>query len=110
MFILFLTVNDFRRVSLEMMDGRREKLLKENHDNLVGRIEFLPVVWYGAVHDDLPTGVDRCISIKYDALNKVVLEGMNFKGNEGGKQETRRNSYHPGPTPNTPSPISTKGI
>ena len=53
-------MNDFRRVSLEMMDGRREKLTG-NQDNLVGRIEFLPVLWHGAVHDDMPTGVDRCV-------------------------------------------------
>ena len=53
-------VNDFRRVSLEMMDGRREKLTG-NQDNLVGRIEFLPVLWYSAVHDDLSTGVDRYV-------------------------------------------------
>ena len=57
---MFHTVNDFRRVSLEMMDGRREKLTG-NQDNLVGRIEFLPVLWYGAVHDDMPTGVDRWV-------------------------------------------------
>ena len=59
-FHLNFTVNDFRRVSLEMMDGRREKLTG-NQDNLVGRIEFLPVLWHGAVHDDMPTGVDRCV-------------------------------------------------
>ena len=57
---LFVTVNDFRKVSLEMMDGRREKLIG-SQDNLVGRIEFLPVLWYGAVHDDMPTGVDRWV-------------------------------------------------
>lgn len=59
---LFFTVNDFRKVSLEMMDGHREKLTG-NKDNLVGRIEFLPVFWYYAVHDDLPTGVDRCVKL-----------------------------------------------
>ena len=58
--LMFVTVNDFRRVSLEMMDGRREKLTG-SQDNLVGRIEFLPVLWYGAVHDDMPTGVDRWV-------------------------------------------------
>jgi hypothetical protein len=45
-----------------MMDGRREKLIG-NQDNLVGRIEFLPVLWYWAVHDDMPTGVDRWVKL-----------------------------------------------
>ena len=58
--IYCVLVNDFRRMSLEMMDGRREKLTG-NQDNLVGRIEFLPVLWHSAVHDDMPTGVDRLV-------------------------------------------------
>lgn len=51
-------MNDFRKLSLEMMEGRRENLIRKQ-DNLVGRIEFLPVLWHAAIHDDMANGVDR---------------------------------------------------
>lgn len=70
-------MNDFRRVSLEMMDGRREKLTG-NQDNLVGRIEFLPVLWHGAVHDDMPTGVDRCVKCIFES-KELVSSLMSLK-------------------------------
>ncbi|XP_046851691.1 phospholipase DDHD2-like [Xenia sp. Carnegie-2017] len=64
-------VNDFRKLSLEMMEGRRENLIRKQ-DNLVGRIEFLPVLWHAAIHDDMANGVDRLLqSITINSVSKL---------------------------------------
>nr|XP_033804734.1 phospholipase DDHD2 isoform X2 [Geotrypetes seraphini] len=50
-------VNDFRDISLNLLHSHFKEALEQNK---VGRVEFLPVNWYSALHADT-TGVDNDI-------------------------------------------------
>ncbi|XP_030057798.1 triacylglycerol hydrolase DDHD2 [Microcaecilia unicolor] len=50
-------VNDFREISLNLLHSHFKKALEQEK---VGRVEFLPVNWYSALHADT-TGVDNDI-------------------------------------------------
>lgn len=50
-----LTVDDFRSVSLKLLQSHFKKALD---DRVLSRVEFLPVHWHTALHGDA-TGVDR---------------------------------------------------
>lgn len=51
----FFTVDDFRTVSLKLLQTHFKKCLEEGK---VSRVEFLPVHWHSSLHGDA-TGVDR---------------------------------------------------
>lgn len=51
----WLTVDDFRSVSLKLLQSHFKKPLD---DHVISRVEFLPVHWHTALHGDA-TGVDR---------------------------------------------------
>lgn len=53
--LLFSTVDDFRTVSLKLLQTHFKKSLEEHR---VSRVEFLPVHWHSSLHGDA-TGVDR---------------------------------------------------
>lgn len=53
--LLFSTVDDFRTVSLKLLQTHFKKSLEERR---VSRVEFLPVHWHSSLHGDA-TGVDR---------------------------------------------------
>ncbi|TSK22692.1 SEC23-interacting protein [Bagarius yarrelli] len=52
-------VDDFRSVSLKLLQSHFKKALD---DNVISRVEFLPVHWHTALHGDA-TGVDRRIKM-----------------------------------------------
>ena len=52
---IFITVDDFRATSLKLLESHFKHA---QDDGRIGRIEFLPVYWYEALHGDA-TGVDR---------------------------------------------------
>jgi len=56
-FLIFsmLAVNDFRKVSLQMLFDHHEEL---SRGRAIGRVEFLPVQWHSTLHND-STGVDE---------------------------------------------------
>lgn len=54
-FFFFSAVDDFRTVSLKLLQAHFKKSLEERK---VSRVEFLPVHWHSALHGDA-TGVDR---------------------------------------------------
>ena len=54
-FIFMLSVNDFRKVSLQMLFDHHEEL---SRGRAIGRVEFLPVQWHSRLHND-STGVDE---------------------------------------------------
>ncbi|NXT24189.1 S23IP protein, partial [Syrrhaptes paradoxus] len=56
-FLLFSAVDDFRTVSLKLLQTHFKKSLEERR---VSRVEFLPVHWHSSLHGDA-TGVDRNI-------------------------------------------------
>lgn len=51
----FFPVDDFRTVSLKLLQTHFKKCLEERK---VSRVEFLPVHWHSSLHGDA-TGVDR---------------------------------------------------
>lgn len=53
--LCFSTVDDFRTVSLKLLQTHFKKSLEEGK---VSRVEFLPVHWHSSLHGDA-TGVDR---------------------------------------------------
>lgn len=53
--ISMLAVNDFRKVSLQMLFDHHEEL---SRGRAIGRVEFLPVQWHSRLHND-STGVDE---------------------------------------------------
>lgn len=53
--LFFSTVDDFRTVSLKLLQTHFKKALEEHK---VSRVEFLPVHWHSSLHGDA-TGVDR---------------------------------------------------
>lgn len=54
MFLVF-TVDDFRTVSLKLLQSHFKKAQDER---VISRVEFLPVQWHTALHGDA-TGVDK---------------------------------------------------
>ncbi|XP_063304488.1 phospholipase DDHD2 isoform X1 [Pelobates fuscus] len=71
-------VNDFRFASLRLLRGHFKKALDQD---LIGRVEFLPVDWHSALHADA-TGVDNdikritlpSISILRHFTNETLLD------------------------------------
>lgn len=55
MLYVFLSVDDMRDISLQMLQSHFKQYQLEGR---VGRVEFLPVRWHDALHGDA-TGVDR---------------------------------------------------
>ena len=55
MYVFFIIVDDFRATSLKLLESHFKHA---QDDGRIGRIEFLPVYWYEALHGDA-TGVDR---------------------------------------------------
>jgi len=53
--LFFSTVDDFRTVSLKLLQTHFKKSSEERK---VSRVEFLPVHWHSSLHGDA-TGVDR---------------------------------------------------
>ena len=58
-FSLGISVDDFRSVSLSLLQSHFKHA---QDDGRIGRIEFLPVYWYDALHGDA-TGVDRYLCL-----------------------------------------------
>lgn len=54
-FFQSLPVDDFRSVSLKLLQSHFSKTLQEGK---MSRVEFLPAMWHTALHGDA-TGVDR---------------------------------------------------
>lgn len=50
--VFFFPVNDFRNVSLSMLQAHFKKAQEQQQ---IGRVEFLPVNWHSSLHS---TGVD----------------------------------------------------
>lgn len=50
--VCFFPVNDFRNVSLSMLQAHFKKAQEQQQ---IGRVEFLPVNWHSSLHS---TGVD----------------------------------------------------
>lgn len=48
-------VDDFRRMSLQMLADHNDEL---SRGRAIGRVEFLPVQWHSRLHND-STGVDK---------------------------------------------------
>ena len=49
------TVDDLRKVTLDMLNEHHEEIAKGRS---IGRVEFLPVQWHAKLHND-STGVDK---------------------------------------------------
>jgi len=61
-------VNDFRKVSLQMLFDHHEEL---SRGRAIGRVEFLPVQWHSTLHND-STGVDeRLQSISLSSIRRL---------------------------------------
>lgn len=54
-YFLCVVVDDFRSVSLKLLQSHFQKAHEEHQ---ISRVEFLPVQWHTALHGDA-TGVDR---------------------------------------------------
>lgn len=55
--LYFISVDDFRSISLELQNSHFRKYKDENR---IGRVEFLPVLWHSVLHGDA-TGVDQYV-------------------------------------------------
>lgn len=58
------TVDSLRTGAHRILESHYKAYQEEGR---VGRVEFLPVRWHGALHGDA-TGVDRCVPIWYCVL------------------------------------------
>ncbi|XP_020623871.1 SEC23-interacting protein-like [Orbicella faveolata] len=66
--ISMVPVNDFRKVSLQMLFDHHEEL---SRGRAIGRVEFLPVQWHSRLHND-STGVDeRLQSISLSSIRRL---------------------------------------
>lgn len=76
-FFFFFLVDDFRVVSLKLLQTHFKKSVEEGK---VSRVEFLPVHWHSALGGHA-TGVDRFVGFDTVFLRVAKIRGTNLNYN-----------------------------